>query len=383
MSSVSMSKFSIPQKQVRQIKRNGPYALAKAYRKYTAPIPEQLSSSPAVKATESGDVEADPSQYDAEYLCPVTIGGQTLHLDFDTGSADLWVFSSALSSSDTSGHTVYKPSSTFKKLSGATWNISYGDGSGASGTVGTDTVDVGGATVDNQAIELADKVSAQFVQDVDSDGLLGLAFSSINTVTPTQQKTFFDNVKPNLESPLFTADLRHDTPGTYDFGFIDDSKYTGTIAYTDVDNSQGFWQFTADGYAVGSDSPNNSSFSAIADTGTSLLLLPDEIVSAYYAQVQGAKNDSQQGGWTVPSDATLPSLSIQIGDYTGTIDGSLMSFAPVSSSTNFGSLQTNESIGFSILGDIWFKSQFTVFESGTTNRLGFAAKASTSTSSNL
>ena len=26
---------------------------------------------------------------DSEYLCPVTIGGQTLNLDFDTGSSDL------------------------------------------------------------------------------------------------------------------------------------------------------------------------------------------------------------------------------------------------------------------------------------------------------
>lgn len=28
-------------------------------------------------------------QYDSEYLCPVTVGGQTLNLDFDTGSSDL------------------------------------------------------------------------------------------------------------------------------------------------------------------------------------------------------------------------------------------------------------------------------------------------------
>jgi aspergillopepsin I len=29
------------------------------------------------------------SQYDSEYLCPVTVGSQTLNLDFDTGSSDL------------------------------------------------------------------------------------------------------------------------------------------------------------------------------------------------------------------------------------------------------------------------------------------------------
>jgi aspergillopepsin I len=94
-----------------------------------------------------------------------------------------WVFSSELPSSQSSGHSIYNPSksSTAKKLSGATWNISYGDGSGASGDVYTDTVDVGGTTVTGQAVELAKTISAQFQQDQDNDGLLGLAFSSINT----------------------------------------------------------------------------------------------------------------------------------------------------------------------------------------------------------
>ena len=158
-----------------------------------------------------------------------------MNLDFDTGSADLWVFSTELPSSESSGQTLYDPSqsSTAQELQGETWNITYGDGSSSSGNVYTDTVTIGGLSVPGQAVELAEQVSAQFVQDTANDGLLGLAFSSINTVMPDQQTTFFDTAISEglLAANVFTADLQAGKPGSYDFGFIDSSKYSGSITY--------------------------------------------------------------------------------------------------------------------------------------------------------
>ena len=93
------------------------------------------------------------------------------------------MYSSELPAQDQSGHSIYNPSksSTSKLLSGQTWSITYGDGSSASGNVYDDTVVVGGSTVTSQAVEAAETLSSEFLSDVDSDGLLGLAFNSINT----------------------------------------------------------------------------------------------------------------------------------------------------------------------------------------------------------
>lgn len=193
---------------------NGPIQLAKIYRKYKIPLPNDLEA--AVKRIlgkrSTGSAVTNPEDNDVEYLTPVSIGTpeQVLNLDFDTGSSDLWVFSSETAKNDVKGQTIYDPnkSSTAQKLNGYTWQISYGDGSSSSGDVYLDTVNVGGLTVTSQAVEVAKKVSDEFTSDSSNDGLLGLGFSSINTVEPVSQKTFFDNAMSSLDAPVFTADLK-------------------------------------------------------------------------------------------------------------------------------------------------------------------------------
>lgn len=149
-------------------------------------------------------------------------------------------------------------------------------------------------------------------------------------VKPTAQNTFFSNAEATLDSPLFTADLKKGAPGSYDFGFIDSSKYTGSITYVSVNSANGFWEFTGTGYAIGSSGTfQSTSIDAIADTGTTLLLLPQSVVTAYYAQVSGAKYDSSQGGYTFSCSATLPSLTLGVGSYKAVVPGSYINYAPV------------------------------------------------------
>ena len=283
-----------------------------------------------------------------------------------------WTFSDELPTNERTGHSLYRPgsSSTSRQLSGYTWSITYGDGSGASGNVFRDKVVIGGVTATSQAVEAATSVSTQFVQDTDNDGLVGLAFSSINTVTPTKQITFFDSVKSSLASPVFAAYLRHQSPGVYDFGFIDTSKYSGSLTYAAVNNGQGFWQFTAGNYYVGGTS-TGALGSVIADTGTSLILVPSAVVRNYYAKVSGAYSDSGVGGYVFPCSSTLPSFGVSIGGAVRTTPGTYINYANAGGGYCFGGIQSNQGLGFSILGDVFLKSQYVVFDGGNT-RIGFA-----------
>lgn len=164
---------------------------------------------------------------------PVSVGtpGVTFHLDFDTGSSDLWIWSSEMANATkySKTHKIYDPkkSKTAKHTSG-TWNISYGDGSSASGDVWTDTVTVAGVTIQNQAVEAAKHLSQSFLSDGGDDGLLGLAWPAINTVSPTPVKTPVENMVDQglIELPVFTVKLGHGQETSfYSFGtnswFID------------------------------------------------------------------------------------------------------------------------------------------------------------------
>ena len=47
---------------------------------------------------------------------------------------------------------------------------------------------------------------------------------------------------PNLDMPVFTADLTNDSTGTYEFGRINQAKFRGALTNVPVNASSGFWQ---------------------------------------------------------------------------------------------------------------------------------------------
>lgn len=242
-----------------------------------------------------------------------------------------------------------------------------------------DIVKVGNIEIQSQAIELANKMSVQLQNQSTSNGLVGLAFGSINTVTPTPVRTPLENmilqndISDNEE--LFTCymgsykDAKDPDQGQsfYTFGGIDQSAVAASgqdLLYTPIDNSDGFWKFDSPSVVINGnqiDLPDNK---AIADTGTTLLLVSNQICDEFYGLVPGAVYSEDDQGWVFPNNTRtqdLPTISFAVGGRQITIDKEHIGFA--SSSVKgmvFGGIQSQGSLGFNIFGDTFLKNVYAV-----------------------
>ncbi|KKZ68548.1 hypothetical protein EMCG_05834 [[Emmonsia] crescens] len=323
-------------------------------------------------------VSAIPEPYDMEYLSPVNVAGTIMNLALDTGSADLWVFSSQQPLAERASHDYYTPPPGKSPLNGSSWEVYYGDGSVAKGNVYIDNVSISDVISPSQSIQTAQEVGETFIFDSNIDGVLGLAFPSVNNVRPEKQLGFFDNVKDSLPEPVFAVSLKMNKPGTFDFGFIDDDKYDGNITYTPV-HKGGFWSITATGYAVGNSTSNSTPIKGFLDTGTTMVLLPEPIINDYYSKINGSTTTSGDpnaflNGWIFPCNATIPPFSLIIeNDYHVTISPEHIILQPFFGGGDtpmcFGSIQA--AIHEVVFGDVLFKSQYVVFDT-VGPRVGFA-----------
>ncbi|KAI0849232.1 aspartic endopeptidase [Daldinia vernicosa] len=341
------------------------------------------------------EVTAEDQQNDSMYICEVKIGTppQKLLLDFDTGSADTWVRSTLQHKADLTKNNAFDPkkSESFKKLPGKSWKIQYGDGSTASGDCGSDTLVIGGLAIKNQTIECATKLSKQFSQGT-SDGLLGLAWGKINTVTDSgeadPQATPVENmIKQDdipKESELFTtafySSRDKDPDSFYTFGFIDEElvkKAGQDIHWTEVDNSEGFWSVSSESYTINGESVDLSGNTAIADTGTTLALVSDKVAKKIYDQIPGATYDWLNQGYIFPIDVKaddIPEVKVAIGDKEYLIQKEDLAFALTDDKKYwYGGVQSRGMMPFDILGDTFLKSVYAIWDQGN-RRLGLVPK---------
>ncbi|KAH7169563.1 aspartic peptidase domain-containing protein [Fusarium sp. MPI-SDFR-AT-0072] len=341
--------------------------------------------------TRIGEVTAEDIPFDSMYLCEVSIGTppQKLKLDFDTGSADLW----GVHNTDQRGHNVFNPSSSssFNELTDKTWKISYGDRSSASGDCGSDNVTIGGLTIENQTIELASNLSQQFAQGT-GDGLLGLAFPQINTVMTNWNSDPADTPVVNMinqgdipeEAELFTSAFysqrdANSPESFYTFGFIDTGLVSSSgeeITWTAIDSSDGFWMFPSASVSVNGKTIHRSGNKAIADTGTTLVLVSDEVCEALYDSIPGAAYNSTQQGYVFPRSTKvedLPEFKVAIGDKQFVIQPQDLAFAPADKHNWYGGIQSRGNLTFDIFGDSFLKSVYAIWDQGN-QRFGVVPK---------
>jgi len=334
---------------------------------------------------------------DAQYYGEISLGSppQSFSVVFDTGSSNLWVPSNKCKGFNIACfvHRRYSSahSSTYEE-DGTPFEIKYGSGR-MSGFLSRDTLTVGGLTLPNASF--AEAVTEPGLAFIASkfDGILGLGYPAISVdgLTPVFQALVEGGL---VEQPVFcfwlSKDPDSDPGGVMVLGGIDEHYYEGELHYVPV-TRKAYWQFDLGGIYVGAEGSQStvaSGTSAIADTGTSMIVGPKEAVTALVTAL-GLSSDAvasgqSTGSYSVPCDQidSLPPLSFDVGGRVFTLEGKdyvvkLQMFGQSTCALGIMSMDIPPPAGpLWILGDVFLSKFFTVFDFGQ-DRVGFATAIST------
>lgn len=354
----------------------------------------------------SGSVEASLDNEETLYFVNASIGtpAQSLRLHLDTGSSDLWVNSASSSlclgkSKPCSYAGTYdaNSSSTYGYV-GSWFNISYVDGSGASGDYVTDTVTIGGTTVDDLQFGVGYTSSS-------AQGILGVGYPVNEVQVGRAKKDAYDNLPAKMASDgtiasnaysLWLNDLDAST-GSILFGGVDTAQYTGSLETLPIQASSGTYsEFLITLTSVVLDNVTIAEDQALAvllDSGSSLTYLPDTWVEQIYTET-GAQYDSNEGAAYVPCSLaddtrtldftfTSPTIKVDMNElvldlvttsgkrptFTNGVTACLFGIAPAGSSTN-------------VLGDTFLRSAYVVYDIDN-NEISIAQTNFNATDSNV
>lgn len=261
---------------------------------------------------------------------------------------------------------------------GSYFNISYVDGSGASGDYVTDTVTIGSSTVDNLQFGIGYKSSS-------SQGILGIGYPVNEVQVGRAKKDAYDNLPAKMVTDgtiasnaysLWLNDLDAST-GSILFGGVDTAQYTGALETLPIQANGGVYsEFLITLTSVVLDNvtiANDQALAVLLDSGSSLTYLPDTWVEQIYTET-GAQYDSSEGAAYVPCslandtrtlDFTFSSPTIKVSmnelvldlvttsgkrpTFSNGVTACLFGIAPAGSSTN-------------VLGDTFLRSAYVVYD---------------------
>ncbi|KAG1696630.1 Cathepsin D [Nymphon striatum] len=295
---------------------------------------------------------------------------------FDTGSSNMWVPSASCQSCDYNCHTYASSQSTSYQANGEQFQVTYGKGQ-VFGFISSDVVDIAGLQIQNQVFGEVTTEEQQGCQQF--DGLIGMAFQSIASdgIVPPFKNIIQQNLvsQPVFSFYLSSSENSNNNGGELLIGGIDHALYEGDITYVNLD-AETYWRFTFD--SLKGMSICDSGCGAVADTGTSLIGVPEGLFSAVNQYI-GAQQT--QSGYVVSCEQidSLPDFTfiIQNVEFTLTphdyivVQQSYFQKVCMSGFMPTKARGRSEGEALWILGDVFLRKYYTIFDYGT-NRLGFA-----------
>lgn len=281
-------------------------------------------------------LQADLTNEETLYFVNISLGSpaQSLRLDIDTGSSDLWT-NAASSSLCQDQRGFCSESGTYDSNSSSSYNyvnsdfyIKYADGTYAIGDYATDTVSIGGSSIEGMQFGIGYNSTSQ-------NGILGVGYEA-NEVQISYTGNSYSNLpsllveKNVIQSSAYSLwlnDMDANT-GSILFGGVDTDKYTGTLSTLPIIKEQGQYRefilaltgLSANGQSIFSD----QAVPVLLDSGSSLTYLPDDAATSIYSQFN-ANYDSAEGAAIVDcsmanQDATVdftfssPTISVALNE---------------------------------------------------------------------
>ncbi|KAI9167401.1 putative aspartic-type endopeptidase [Paramyrothecium foliicola] len=335
----------------------------------------------------NGVLDVTIDNLDTLYFLNASVGSppQDVRLHLDTGSSDLWVNTPnsalcAMKNNPCRAAGVYSAnsSSTYQYL-GSYFNISYIDGSGASGDYVTDTVRVAGA-------EIPDLQFGIGYVSTSAQGILGIGYTANEVQVSRAGLRPYDNLPAKMTAngmitsnaySLWLNNIAADT-GSLLFGGVDRARYQGELVSVPVQKiNDAYSEFfvTLTRLRLGSTVvQDDMALAVLLDTGSTLTYLPDDIVETIY-NMTNAVFEPQEGvafvpcalgeqtanmtfTFSEPASIAVPlnELVINLVDVTGR----QLSFSNGVPACLFGIAPATNSA--SVLGDTFLRSAYVVYD---------------------
>lgn len=306
---------------------------------------------------------------DTQYLAQMTLGnpGQSFEIVPDTGSSNIWVYSSKCWFSPACYvHKTYKESTSKSfEHDDHKFELNYGSG-GVKGFWSRDQVGFGGLTAQNFTFgEVTSASGLSFVVG-HMDGILGLAY---RTISVDNLPIFVDTA--NTEDRSFSFLLGHINEDSYlVIPGTDSDLYEGDLKYYNVTEEK-YWGLTLDDIQVGGQKIENvNAYTGVIDSGTSLIVGPAKLVDPIIALI-GTVDQTCQNNTGFPDIQ----IAFESGEYyTLTSDDYIVevdSFLGKACVLGIMSADFPEGFNYLIVGDVFMRKYYTHFDKNN-NRVGFA-----------